>query len=208
MTRSVPGRVAVLAAACFVAALFALHLLRPDVSPLARVTSEFAVGRYGTLMTGAYVALAVAFVALAAGLARAENAPPRSSPGIVLLALAALGVGTAALFPVDVGAVRPVTTAGRIHRAAAIVAFVSMSAAPLVLARAFRSHPAWRSLAWLGVAVGVVGLAGLAAIQLVLLERGYAGAAQRIVLALVVAWTVAAALRLEPQRRESDSVGG
>lgn len=58
------------------------------------------------------------------------------------------------------------------------------------------SDAAIRSLAWLSGIVGAIGILGLVAIHLFLLEQGLAGAAQRIVLGLVVVWMLAAAARL------------
>lgn len=173
-----------------------LHGLRPDVDALARVTSEYAVGPYGFLMTSAFLALSVALAVLGMGLTRALSTPARSAPGIVLLFLAAIAIVAAAFFPVDVGAVRPITAEGRVHRIAAILAFASMTLAPILLARQFGRHPHWRKLGRIGGVVGVTGLLGFVAIQLVLLERGLAGAAQRVILALVIVWMSAVALRL------------
>lgn len=190
------GRVVGIGVAYFGGAIVALHVLRPDVDPASAVTSEYAVGPHGALMTSAYFALAGALVALGIGLGRALSRRVADTPGIVLLFLAALGTAVAGLAPVDVGAPRPVTLEGWLHRIAAIVAFASMTGGPLLLVRWFRCNADWRGLAWLGAVTGVLGLVGLACIQLVLLERGLAGAAQRAVLVLVVAWMLASAHRL------------
>lgn len=194
--RALLGRVAVGGLAYFVCAIVLLHLLRPDVNPMARVTSEYAVGPYGFVMTSAYIVFSLALLALALGLARSLSISGSATAGIALLGLAAAGTATAALFPVDVGAPRPITTEGWVHRIAAIVAFASMTTGPLLLARPFRRDPGWTDLAWLGAVAGAVGLVGLVAIQLFLLERGLAGAAQRVVLALVITWMLTSAGRL------------
>lgn len=188
--------------AWFAAAIVLLHALRPDVDIVARVTSEYAVGRFGVLMTSAYLAMATALLALGVGLRRALGT---RSAGIVFLYLAALGVTVAAFFPIDVGAPTPVTSTGRIHRLAAIVGFLSMTLAPLLLGRRFRADARWRDLAVPAWLAGGLGLLGFAAIQLLLLERGLAGAAQRAILVLVVAWMLAVALRLiAPGRARRD----
>lgn len=66
----------------FVFVIGLLHVLRPDVDPLARVTSEYAVGPYGSLMASAYVALGLSLLALGMALSRAFAAghgpPPES----------------------------------------------------------------------------------------------------------------------------------
>lgn len=194
--RRVLGQLVLVGLTGFVTALALLHWLRPDVSALARVTSEYAVGPYGLLMTGAFFLFSFALAALAIGLARELDTPVRASAGIIALLVAALATAVAGTVPVDVGAPRPVTPTGWAHRIAAIVAFTAMAVAPLLLARPFRQRSGWRGLARLGTAVGTIGLLGFAAIQLVLLERGLAGAAQRVILALVIVWMMAVAARL------------
>lgn len=206
--RPMLGWIAIGGIAYFAAAILLLHGLRPDVSPIARVTSEYAVGRYGFLMTSAYFVFGMALLALGAGLRRSLSSATTTTAGIAALFLAAVATATAGLFPVDVGAARPVTTTGWTHRIAAIVAFASMTAGPLLLARQFRLDPRWRDLAWIGAVTGVVGLLGLASIQLFLLERGLAGAAQRVVLALVVLWMLASAFRLTAARRPGNATDG
>lgn len=183
-------------AAYFVAAVGALHWLRPDVDPASRVTSEYAVGPFGGLMTSAYLAFSVALAALAAGVARALSPPGRMPAGAVLLVLAALATAVAGFFPVDVGEARPITMHGWVHRGAAIVAFMSMSVAPLLLAGRFRTQPEWKRLAGFSRLIGATSLTGFVAIQLFLLEQGLAGGAQRIILAFVVGWMLAVAFRL------------
>ena len=185
----------------FVVIIALLHGLRPDVDAIARVTSEYAVGPYSVLMTSAYFVLALALASLGLALARAHPGSTRLTAGIGLLFLAATAVVAAGFFPVDVGAPRPITPTGWVHRIAAIIAFASMAAGPLVLAGAFRRGAAWRGVARLGRVVGALGLIGLAAIQLVFLDRGLAGAAQRIILALVLTWMAAVALRLAAGHR-------
>ena len=187
--------------AYFVTILAVLHGLRPDVDAVASVTSEYAVGPYGVLMTSAYFILALALASLGLALARALPASPRLSAGVGLLFVAAVAVGVAGFFPVDVGAARPVTPTGWVHRVAAVFAFASMTMAPLVLAGRFRREPGWGAVARVGVVVGVLGVLGFVAIQLLFLERGLAGAAQRIILALVVTWMAVAALRVTAGER-------
>lgn len=191
------GQIVAASVVYFVVAIVVLHWLRPEVDPVAAVTSEYAVGPYGGLMTSAYFVFSGALLALGIGLARALNRRARNTPGIMLLHLAALGTAVAGLAPVDVGAPTPVTAQGWIHRIAAIVAFASMTAGPLLLARWYRRDPGWRDLAWPSAVSGAVGLAGLAGIQLVLLGQGLAGAAQRVVLLVIVAWVLTCAFRLQ-----------
>ena len=54
----------------FVVIISALHVLRPDRNPLQQPTSEYAVGRYGWLMTSAFFSMSLASCALVLGLAQ------------------------------------------------------------------------------------------------------------------------------------------
>lgn len=189
------GQVSVGGVGYFVGVIAILHVLRPDVSPMAAVTSEYAVGPYGFLMTSAYFMFAIALIALGVGLTRVLPRPA-ATPGIALLFVAAMGTTVAGLVPVDVGAPRPVTAQGWVHRIAAIAAFGSMTLGPLLLSRVFRREPGWRHVAWLARLTGALGLLGLIAMQAVLLERGLGGAAQRMVLLLIVTWILASDFRI------------
>src|SRR5690606_33519569 len=69
--------------ACFVAAAVSLHLLRPELDPVASQMSLYLVGAWGWLLQAAYVALAVAMVGLAWDLR--QNAAPLARSAAPLL---------------------------------------------------------------------------------------------------------------------------
>ena len=48
-----------------VVAVVALHVLRPDLAPMSHRLSEYAIGRYGGLMTAAFVCVGVSLLTLA-----------------------------------------------------------------------------------------------------------------------------------------------
>jgi uncharacterized protein DUF998 len=73
---------ALVAVTYFVAVIIALHFLRPDRNPLMEPTSTYAVGRYGYLMTSAFISMSLGSLALAIGLYR--GLPERRSLGLVL----------------------------------------------------------------------------------------------------------------------------
>jgi hypothetical protein len=82
-----------------------------------------------------------------------------------------------------------------LHEGASVLAFITILAAPLVLARPFRGHPRWRGLATYSVTTAVLGLA---------LLIGYASTAdgpwdgliQRIFLTIPLAWITLTGIRL------------
>ena len=53
----------------FVVAIMILHVLRPDLNPIRRAVSNYAVGPFGLLMTIAFFTLALSEFALALGFA-------------------------------------------------------------------------------------------------------------------------------------------
>ena len=67
--------VALVGIAYFVVIIVALHVLRPDLNPIQRPTSEYAVGPYGWLMTSAFFSMSVASWALVFGLYQGVSQP-------------------------------------------------------------------------------------------------------------------------------------
>src|SRR2546423_599983 len=53
-----------------VLALSAMHFLRPDLAPTRHMVSEYALGRYGWVMTSAFAAMALGCLMLLLGLLR------------------------------------------------------------------------------------------------------------------------------------------
>src|SRR5512146_3558512 len=84
--------VAIAGVSYFAAAIVVLHFLRPDLNPISRPTSEYAVGPDGWLMTLAFFSLSVASFALVWGLTHAVSPPARSRIGLGLLGLGGRGL--------------------------------------------------------------------------------------------------------------------
>ena len=62
-----------------------VHFLHPDVNPVSRTISEYGLGRYGLLLTSAFVACGLGSLALAVGLRRGAARSGRSTAGLILL---------------------------------------------------------------------------------------------------------------------------
>jgi|GEM_PF-5522309 len=77
--------VAIVGTAAFVVLIAALHFLSPDINPIERPTSDYAVGPYGYLMTAAWVCLSLSTWALVIGLRRDLSRPAQSRLGLGLL---------------------------------------------------------------------------------------------------------------------------
>lgn len=159
--------------------------VRADHS-FAAPMSVYAVGAYGFVQTIAFVALGLGSIALVAALR--QPAPPSEwALGRALLATWALGVLLAAAFPMD--------SAPAVHGAVSFVSFLAILAAMFLFAHACHSVARWRSFAtpstWLArSALAAFLVAALTQPSIVF------GVAQRLFLAAVVGWLIAAALRL------------
>ena len=81
-----------------------------------------------------------------------------------------------------------------LHGYAAVLSFVTVLAAPIVLARPFRSQPAWHNLAAYSVGTTVAGLILLVAY--VAVPDTWTGLAQRLFVTVPVAWTAVVGARL------------
>jgi hypothetical protein len=174
----------------------ALHLLRQDLDPVSRYESEYAVGPYGLLMTAVFVARGAAGLALAWALYMGLVGDWRSVLGTVLLGLFGVGMWVLAVFPTDVrGALD--TTVGAVHNWVALGAFVSVTAATLVLSSAFGSDPRWASFApvsWV-VAVLVLGSFLLFYVGPWVGVHGISGLTERVFIGLVMLWVLLVAIR-------------
>ncbi|HUG82967.1 MAG TPA: DUF998 domain-containing protein [Euzebya sp.] len=164
------------AAASFVAALAALHVIKADVDPSWHFISEYAIGQHGWIMTAAFAALAVSHVA--AFVMLRSQLPTRSGRvGLVMLLVAAAGLTIAALFPAD-----PITTApadatagGQLHTLGGMLGLATPLAIALVTWRLARG-PAWASartpLIWAGAAAVAATLATIASLGIMMSQHG------------------------------------
>jgi hypothetical protein len=168
-----------------------LHVVSPEVDPLTRPVSEYALGGFGWLVVTRTLAQAVGPIALAVALRR------EGAGALLLLILGCLKLAMP-LFPVDPLGM-PSTRAGQIHDVLGNLTFFLFPLAALLLFRALRrrgSRPAPATAVVLGIAtVGV--LVGDAV--------GALGLAQRAYLVLCALWLLLAALALLRPRRTEDS---
>ena len=185
---------AVVAAAAAVVDLFVLgllHVLSPEVDPVARPVSEYALGEYGWLATIRTLAQGVGPIALAVAL-------HRERVGALLLLVVGLLKLAMPLFPVDALGT-PATSAGQMHNLLGNLTFFLFPLAALVLFPALRrkgsrlAPPAAVALAIATVGVLVANAVG-----------GY-GLAQRAYLALCAVWLLLAALAVLHDRRTEPS---
>jgi hypothetical protein len=174
--------------AYFVVIIVALHFLRPDLNPISRPTSEYAVGPYGFLMTTAFFSMSVASWALVIGLGQGLAPAARSRIGLGLLAVWAVGVLIAMLFPIDLDGA-PQTLAGTIHAISGPLTFLSLTVGVLLVSRRFKHDEAWRPFYRSALLLSLLMLVEFVGVPLAMATgSGLAGLAQRIFLVTFVTW--------------------
>ena len=164
-----------------VACVVALHMVRPQVSPIERRLSEYALGPYGWLMDTAFAATAGGLTALAIFLTRSAGRP-RLVPAALVVAAVALVLS--AMYQLDATD----NADDVIHRwasgtaaAAVIVAAIGWSVVGTGRRRRWRRGPDLR--------LAIVAL-GLAVLSPMLHETFLTGINQRLVWATLIAWSV------------------
>jgi uncharacterized protein DUF998 len=187
---------AIAGSAYFALAVAAVHFLKPDLDPVSRMTSEYANGAYGFVMTSAFLAMGVGCLALVAALYREVQGRALSPAGLVFFGLWAVGVLVAMIFPIDPGGV-PVTLAGTIHQTAGPLTFLCAAVGVSLLSWRFGRDDLWRPLQPVALALSAVIAVGfVATASFFFTGTELAGLAQRVVLAAVVAWIVLVASRI------------
>jgi bacteriorhodopsin len=180
----------------FALAIVALHVLRPDHNPISRPTSEYAVGPYGFLMTTAFFSMSVASWALVIGLQQGLAPSARSRIGLGLLALWAVGVSIAMLFPIDLDGAPP-TLAGTIHAINGPLTFLGLTIGVLLVSRRFKHDERWRPFYRSALLLSLLMLVEFVGVPLAMVTAsGLAGLAQRIFLVTFVTWFLLTAARL------------
>lgn len=184
-TRSLTG-IALAGLATFTTIVVVLHLVqRGHYHPLSQAVSELALGRGGSLMAVAFVALGLATLCAAAVLRR-TLADSRAVAAI--LSVSALGSFVSAVFHAD-GETAKTSTHGQIHQAAGVLSFVSVVLVLFLCSRRFRRDPAWRPMVWPTRLSAAAAVAGFVLIPFV--GNAYFGLAQRLLLGTMFTWLFA-----------------
>jgi hypothetical protein len=182
-------------------ALLLLHVLRPDYALRNHMISDYAVGRYGWVMTTWFIAMSCGCLMLMLGLARSGLNSVLSWIGTVLLSIASFGMLISAFFPTDIEGA-PSTRTGDIHNLSFFVNVVSIILSMAFLTVSFRSHPWWR--AYQGVAIALTSIVVIAFfIQFFTLHRGAPyGLTNRLFVIVLFVWLFATSIRLRRLTRK------
>ncbi len=171
--RSNAASFAMTSVACFAFSLIALllmHVLRPDYSPTSHMISEYAVGRYGWIMTTSFLALGCGCLTLLLALSGSEPGSVAAWIGILLMGIPSIGLVVSAFFPMDAPE-SPPTRTGDVHNISFLANVVSIVLATSLLSVGFWIDPRWRSFRRLAVALTSLIVIGVI-VQFLTLQRG------------------------------------
>lgn len=154
--RSRTWGVVMLTCVAYVVVTFAtFHLLRRDVDPLTTSMSQYANGRYGSFVTLAFVAIALAAALAAWSLWRIGPQRGRRWIAPSLLGVMGLGFLLVAIFPQDPGN-DITTTSGGIHNLGGVLSLAFGAAGIIVASVRFRRDPRWSGIANASLVLGIL----------------------------------------------------
>jgi hypothetical protein len=184
-------------------AVVAVYLLRPDLDPLSSPISQYAIGPYGAFMTSALLTWGLASLLLAVGLHRSIRPSGWLWGGLLLLAVFAVGLVSAGIFPMDVPfppanfSPKNFTAVGLIHVLSATIASVCFPFAVLLLAKSFRKDERWQVFHRPAYVLALVNSAACVSFFMI---SGVAielfGIAQKIFAMFALAWLLLTAIQL------------
>jgi len=209
--RSVAGRVvlgwvAVVGPVGFTIAWIVAEAVQEGYSPRQDYLSELAAldAQHVWIMITGFLLFGAGAAALGVGLAGATTGRP-ARIGSTLVVIGGLGIIVAGLARTDCRIRFPACEArfksgdlswhAVIHEIAGLVLSLTLIAAPLVLARAFRGNESWRDLRAYSITTGVV-----AVLLMVMLYSGlvsaWSDALQRVFVTVLLLWIVTSGARL------------
>jgi hypothetical protein len=194
-SRRVLGLLIVVGEAYSASVALAMHWLEPEFDPIRAPVSAYALGRYGVWMTTTYFAMGVALLAAGIGLMRTLPATRLATAAFSFTLIGAAGVFVAGLFPMDFPP--PLrTSSGRLHALGGLLAFPGTVVATLLFSFSLRGSEHWhmrsgRAL-FLSGAMAATFAFGVGSFALL----GFAAYAQRVFIALRVAWMMLVGLHL------------
>ncbi|HET6543451.1 MAG TPA: DUF998 domain-containing protein [Chryseolinea sp.] len=118
----------------FIVLLAMLHVIKPEIEPSWNFISEYQVGRFGWLMSLAFVSLASSCLFLSIGLWKNVNIVGKI--GIVMILLSSAGMFIAAIFKTDPLNTSPelVTQSGMLHQWGAMLDQIPFAALLITIA--------------------------------------------------------------------------
>src|SRR5882757_966560 len=178
-----------------VLALLLMHVLRPDYTIRTHMISDYAVGRYGWVMTTWFIAMSCGCQMLMFGLARSGLKTVLFKIGAGLLCVASIGLLISAFFPTDLEEA-PSTRTGDIHTISFLINIVSIMLSMILLTVGFGSHPRWRSHQRIAIVLTLLVVIAFF-IQFFTLRRGAPyGLTNRLFVVVLFVWFFITSIRL------------
>jgi hypothetical protein len=186
--------------------MVALHLLRPDYSPLRDFLSEYAVGPFGFLVTAAVYVLASTFLMLLVGLRLSVRPSAILTASCVLVGVVIISLCVCAVFPIDLimppddsrptraALLAALTRTDIIHIVSSCLLFASLIAVSLTLPSAYKRDEKWRSFSSTALFLGFLILAFF--VGLILAPFNLKGLVQRGMVLVILVWLLLTGLRL------------
>jgi hypothetical protein len=189
---------ATVAIICFCYGAFALtllHFVRPDYAPASNFISNYAVGRYGWIMTTWFLAMSCGLLTLVLALAKGGMRSIVGWLGLSLLFVASLGLVVSAIFPTDVPGA-PSTRSGDIHDTSFLVNVGSIITATVLISAGLGGMPRMRKFrrtTWMLTGLILVAFV----VQFLTFPKGMPyGLANRFFVVVLLIWLLAISMRL------------
>lgn len=161
-----------------------MHFMRPDKSILASFVSEYAVGKYGWLMTLGFFGLAAGTLCLIIGLLNSIKA---SETAIITLSAWCIGAFLFSIFTTDIPGTTQ-TLQGLIHAFSALIALLSLGIAMISWGLTFSKNDTWQEMATTSRFFGVISMVLFMA--LFLSPLSLKGLTERILIIWDVYWLI------------------
>lgn len=189
------GLIVIGAVAYWASVVVAMHFVEPEFNPVRVPMSAYVRGDHGAWMTTTYFVWSTALLGAGCGLVRTLTRTRLTKAAFSIFLLAAAAVFVAGLFPMDFPP--PVRTlSGRLHATGGLFAFPTMALGALLFSLSFRHDASWRKLSVPALALSAGALAVFVLAICSLLVLGFAGYAQRVFFALLIAWMIMVGLHL------------
>lgn len=183
------GAIGVAGVAYFVATFVVLHFVQWELNPAEHFISEYALGRFGWLVTLAFFVVGVGTLGLARGLHRSFEPGELVATPVALITISGISFIVLGVFKIDPlfeDGTTAYTPAGIAHLLAGLVLFLSLIIGAFILRGVFAGDARWWGLeeATLRFALGMF----VAPVVMVAVPQQTVGLAQRAVVAIMVAW--------------------
>lgn len=138
------AKCSIICTAIFMALLFVLHFIKPEIDPSWRFISEYALGDHGWLMNAAFIALGISFSSLYVAIKTFVWQTIAGKVGAVLLLVSAAGLVLAGTFNTDpiTASDHERTVGGTIHAFGGTLG-IAMPFAVIMIYFGLRKNEAW-----------------------------------------------------------------